>query len=351
MGGPLMVSLPKSVDPGDSVDLGLGLTAPQDPGDYQGYWLLRDPSDHVIEVTPNPLGGLWVQIRVERAASLDELDFADQYCSAEWRSDDGLLACPGNSDDTAGSVILLDAPRLESRNEDEPALWVRPNQGKGGWISGEYPPLRVQEGDRFVSEIGCLRDSLECELLFELDYRTEDGDTENLDSWYQSYDDHTAEIDLDLDDLAGEMVQFILRVTNRGRYRDANAFWLVPQIRNEVGQHNLVISWRQEGGVSEICYDVKIYQTGRRTAEARARSCGSGVRDSARVDLDDDDADLVLDWVERFRSYEFEVDTPTSGEALKETIAFKGDGDRDASYNDISDMREFMLNLYFSIIF
>jgi hypothetical protein len=211
--------------------------------------------------------------------------------------------------------------------------------------------VRVQEGDRFVSEIGCLRDSPECELLFELDYRLADGDIEVLDSWYQSYDGHTTVIDIDLDDLAGETIQFILRVTNRGRYRDANAFWLVPHIRKEAGQHNLVISWRQEGGVSEVCYDVKIYQTGRDTAEARARTCGSGVRDSARVDLEDDDADMVLDWVDRFRSYDFEVDTPTSGEALKETITFTGEGDRDASYNDISVMREFMLNLYYSIIF
>jgi len=351
LGGPLSVSLPKSVDPGDSVDIGLGLTAPQDPGDYQGYWLLRDPSDHVIDVSPNPLGGLWVQIRVEKPASRDELDFADQYCAAEWRSDDGLLACPGNSSDTAGSVILLDAPRLESRNEDEPTLWMRPNQGRDGWISGEYPPIRVHEGDRFISEIGCLRDSLECELLFELDYRLEDGDIKNFDSWYQSYDDYTEEIDVDLEDLVGETVQFILRVTNRGRYRDANAFWLVPHIQNEVGQNNRSISWRQEGGVSEVCYDVKIYQTGRHTAEARARTCGSGVRDSARVDLDDDDADKVLDWVDRYKSYEYEVSTPTSGEALRETITFNGEGERNASDNDISDMREFMLKLYYSIIF
>jgi hypothetical protein len=351
MSGPLKVSLPKSVDPGDSVDIGIGLTAPQDPGDYQGYWLLLDPSNNMIEVIPNPLGGLWVQIRVEKPASLEELDFADQYCSAVWRSGNGRLGCPGNRNDTNGSVILLDAPRLESGIEDEPALWMRPNQGRGGWISGEYSPFRVSEGDRFIAEIGCLRDSPGCELLFELDYRLTDGYIGVLDSWYQSYDGHTTAIDIDLENLVGEAVQFVLRVTNRGKYRDANAFWLVPHIHNGIGQRNLVISWRQEGGPSKICYDVKIYQTGRHTAEARARTCGSGVRDSARVDLDDNDADRVLGWVDRFKSYEFEVDTPTSGEALKETITFSGVGDKDASSNDINTMREFMLNLYYSIIF
>src|SRR5574341_1353353 len=245
LGGPLMVSLPRPVDPGHSVDIGIGLTAPEEPGDYQGYWLLRDPSNETINIAPNPLGALWVQIRVEPStSSRDEFDFADRYCSAEWRSDDGLLACPGDRDDTRGSVILLDSPRLASRNEDELALWMRPNQGREGWITGEYPAFRVREGDRFISEIGCLRDSPGCELLFELDYRTEDGDIENLDSWDESYDGDTTEIDLDLGDLAGETIQFILRVTNQGKYRDANAFWLVPQIRNEIGQNNLVISWR-----------------------------------------------------------------------------------------------------------
>jgi hypothetical protein len=347
-----MVSLPANVSPGESVDLGIELSAPADPGDYQGYWLLRDPANEMIEVLPNPLGALWVQIRVEGTlSSRGEFDFAAGYCAADWRSDAGLLDCPGNRDSSDGSVILLDQPRLESRNEDELALWLRPNEGRGGLITGEYPAFRVRDGDHFISEIGCLRDSRQCELLFELNYRTEDGDIENLDSWEESFDEGTTKIDVDLSDLEGDTVQFILSVTNQGRYRDANAFWLVPHIHNENVQSDLVISWRQEGGVSEICYDVKVYMTGRRSAQARARNCGAGVRDSGSARLSNAEVDQVLDWVERFSSFDFEVETPTSGEALKETITFQGEGSRDASHNDIRSMQEFMLNLFNAIIF
>jgi hypothetical protein len=328
------------------------LNAPTVPGDYQGYWLLTGPSGEVIEVVPNSLGALWVQIRVERALTLrGEFDFAASYCEAEWRSDAGRLGCPGDSDDPDGSVILLDEPRLETRNEDEPALWVRPNGGDDEWISGEYPAYRVRDGDRFVAEIGCLRDSPDCELRFELDYREDDGDVENLDSWFESYDGESTEIDIDLNNLEGETVQFILSVTNRGRTRDANGFWFVPHIANDSGDDELVISWRQEGGVSDICSDVKIYMIGSRSAQARARNCGAGVRDSGSARLSNAEFDQVSEWIERYKSFEYEVDTPTSEEPLTETITFNGEGSRDFSSNDLRELQEFMLDLYYSIIF
>jgi hypothetical protein len=228
---------------------------------------------------------------------------------------------------------------------------VRPNEGDDEWISGEYPAYRVRDGDRFIAEIGCLRDSPDCELRFELDYREDDGDVENLDSWFESYDGESTEIDIDLDDLEGESVQFILSVTNRGRTRDANGFWFVPYISNDREDDELVISWRQEGGVSDICSDVKIYMIGSRSAQARARNCGLGVRDSGSARLSNAEFDQVLEWIERFNSFEYEVDTPTSEEPLTETITFIGEGSREFSSNDLRDMQEFMLNLYYSIIF
>jgi len=346
-----MVSLPKNVPPGGTIDIGIELSAPADPGEYQGYWLLRDPANDMIRIDPNPLGALWVQIRVVGTlTSSFEYDFASNYCVAEWHSDDGLLDCPGNSDSTNGSVILLDKPRLESRNEDELALWLRPNQGRGGWITGEYPPFRVRQGDHFISEIGCLRDSPQCELHFELNYRTEDGNIENLDSWDESYDGETTQIDVDLGDLEGDTVQFILSVTNNGKYRDANAFWLVPHIHNDTGQNTLVISWRQKGGNGTICNDVKVYLTGSRSGQARARTCEGDVRDSGSARLSRSDVDQVLEWVDRFSSFEYEVDTPASGGGLRETVTFEGEGTRQASYNDIRSIQDFMLNLFNTII-
>lgn len=352
MGSPLLVSLPATVNAGQSVDVPIELVAPSTPGFHQGYWKLFDPNNAPIDIAPGPLGALWVQIQVvDTVSTSGEYDFAREYCAAQWRSNRDVLTCSGFSDDPDGAVILLADPRLESRNEDELALWMIPGQGGGGWITGEYPPMRIYGGDRFVSEIGCLRDNPDCELLFELGYRTQDGNVRTLDSWFESYDGDTREIDLDLEDLAGETVQFILSVTNQGDQDDANGFWLVPHIHNLSQRSDLVISWRQEGGTNEVCYDVKLYLTGRHDGEARARSCGGGIRESGTLRLNDAQVDLVLDWLDTFRPYEFEVETPTNNEDLVEKIIFDGEGDIEVLYEDIRSMQNFMRSLYNAIIF
>ena len=352
MGGPFIVNLPGTVNPGRSVDVSIELIAPQTPGYYQGYWKLFAADNTPIEITPGPLGALWVQIEVVGSVlATGEYDFASEYCAAQWRSNRGDLPCAGSSNDPDGAVILLADPRLESRNEDELALWMIPGQGRNGWITGEYPGVRIFGGDRFISEIGCLKDNPDCELLFELGYRTQDGTVRVLDSWVESYDGETQEIDLDLEDLAGETVQFILSVTNQGVQSDANAFWLVPHIHNLSERSDLVISWRQEGGDNDVCYDVKVYMTGRHSGDARARSCGAGVRESGTTRLSNAQVDQILDWVESFGSFEFKVETPINNDVLTETVVLYGEGKIEALYNDIRIMQDFMRNLYNSIIF
>jgi len=352
LGGLLLTSLPKTVGPGETVDISLEMSAPFTPGNYQGYWMFRDPSDALIEIAPLPLGALWVQIQVLPSSTITgELDFAADYCTAQWRSNVEYLGCPGISESRSGSMDLLDEPRLESRNENETALWLRPGEGRNGWISGEYPAYTVLDGDHFISEIGCLKNNPQCELLFELDYRDDRGNIKNLDSWQESYDGDTTEIDLDLNDLVGETVNFILRVTNKGKFKDANAFWLRPRIENQTSRNDFVMSWRQEGGADRRCFEVKVYLTGRHSAEARARSCGSSIRESGTARLSNAEVNQLLDWIDRFSSFEVESETPTSGKPLTEQITFVGEGDRQTRNADIIDMQDFMLSLYNSIIF
>jgi hypothetical protein len=111
------------------------------------------------------------------------------------------------------------------------------------------------------------------------------------------------------------------------------------------------MSWRQEGGVSEHCRELKIYLTGRRSGEARARNCENGAVGSGNLKLNKSQVDQVFYWMERFNDYEFKVETPTSGESLVEKIVFKGEGRREALSNDILPMMQFMESLYNSIIF
>jgi hypothetical protein len=147
------------------------------------------------------------------------------------------------------------------------------------------------------------------------------------------------------------MVQFILRVTNKGKLKDADAFWLRPRIESRTSRNDLIISWRQEGGVDRRCYEVKVYLTGRRSAEARARSCGGTVRDSGSARLSNTEVNQLLDWVDRFSSFELESETPTSERPLIEKITFVGQGDRETRNSDVIDMQDFMKSLYNSIIF
>src|SRR4030042_5520432 len=44
MGGPTSVNLPKSVAPGQTVDISISLTAPSSAGHYIGYWKFKNAS-------------------------------------------------------------------------------------------------------------------------------------------------------------------------------------------------------------------------------------------------------------------------------------------------------------------
>jgi len=66
--------------------------------------------------------------------------------------------------------------------------------------------------------------------MFQLKYQIGDGDIKTIESWDEVYDGDTTRIDIDLSNLAGEKVKFILVVKTDGSSRDDAAFWLVPQI-------------------------------------------------------------------------------------------------------------------------
>ena len=103
-------------------------------------------------------------------------------------------------------------------------------------IAGWYPAYRVQNGDRFLSDIGCLVDSRSCDVTFYLDYEVHGQPARNLSSWHEVYDRQLTRAEVDLSSLAGQSVTFILRVENNaGAAAAANAIWLAPSIRRSGG--------------------------------------------------------------------------------------------------------------------
>jgi hypothetical protein len=64
MGAPASVPMPKSVGPGESVDISVDLVAPQTPGTYQGNWKLRNASNAWFGIGPGGGSPFWVRIVV-----------------------------------------------------------------------------------------------------------------------------------------------------------------------------------------------------------------------------------------------------------------------------------------------
>lgn len=225
------VSLPKDVKPGETADIQVNLVAPKDPGTYKASWMLSSASSQ-FGVGPGANEALYMEIEVKDTGKNIVYDFVTNYCAAIWENKEGDLPCPGNEGDSSGFVILLDNPVLEEHmHENEPALWTNPQMVNDGKITGTYPAFKVEAGDRFLSDIGCLAGNKGCNVVFQLKYRIDDGPVQKLDGWQEIYDGAITRIDFDLSALDGEWVQFILFVKTNGKYKDDAAFWLVPQIR------------------------------------------------------------------------------------------------------------------------
>jgi hypothetical protein len=228
-----IINLPRNVEPNQTIDLSVSMRAPSKPGTYRGDWLLSDPTGKEFGVGARGDQTFWVQIRVMNLGNPDlDYDFAANYCHAEWTSGSGRLSCPGVSSSAEGFVILLDAPRLEVRQEDELALWSHPNNSKGGWISGMYPEFIIEPDHHFNAWVGCLAESEGCSVTFKLEFKNlKNGITRTLGTWQEKYDGKVTKIDLDLSQHAGKRVRFILSVeVVGGDPGSANTVWFVPGI-------------------------------------------------------------------------------------------------------------------------
>ena len=232
LGSTRVVPLTSVVQPGQVIDLAVDMFAPTQQGRYKGYWMLANASGKDFGIGPDADEPFWVDIRVIPRNQGYNFDFAVDMCQASWRSSAGSLPCPGNPSSAAGSEVLIFNPVFENGvQENEATLWTRPEVKVGGWIQGVYPPYTIRQGDQFVSQIGCLKDSQGCEVSFTLDYIQPNGTIRYLGQWYETYDGKVTTIRVDLSSLAGNSVQFILTVAALNNPSKANAFWFVPSVR------------------------------------------------------------------------------------------------------------------------
>lgn len=233
MSGDDNIPLDENVEPGETVRVSADLVAPFEKGEYRGDWMLADDDGEEFGLGAGANKSFWVSIRVTEVKEGLVLSFVDSYCSADWESSAGDLPCPGKGTEPSGFVVRLEEPDQENRKENEPALWTNPEMEDDGWITGTYPAIKIKDGDRFIADIGCLDDSEDCDVIFRLNYKIGSGPVKNLGEWHEVFDNLITRVDIDLSDLDGENVKFILTVTVNDDYDEDAAFWLQPHIQRE----------------------------------------------------------------------------------------------------------------------
>ncbi len=238
MDAPLHLPLNVIVNPGQVVDLSLPLVTPNSPGITTGLWMLRSSAGVLFGLGEKADTPLMVRITVQlvnhKMDAAAPLDFAGNYCAAYWSSTTGNLPCPGKTDDfSKGSVTRIDTPKLENGSQDdEPAIILIPSNGVGGFINGEFPGISIKNGDRFRALIGCLDANPLCSVLFQLNYRIEDGTLQNLGSWTEVFDGIWTHLDVDLSSLVGESVSFVFTLSNwNDDSSDDHFFIMAPYIK------------------------------------------------------------------------------------------------------------------------
>ncbi|MDH3942872.1 MAG: hypothetical protein OEV06_02100 [Anaerolineae bacterium] len=167
------------------------------------------------------------------------LDFVALTCSAAWSSSIQFNPCPGDPDDLSdGYIEALSGTAIESgETTDLPALLTIPPQADGyGGIFGRYPSFTVQPGDRFRAVLTCQQSPCGA-VEYALDYFDAAGKYSEFPSyWPDPFKDfaesghHIIAIDLPLDFLAGQTVDFTLVIRDQSAVSGDRYLWIAPHI-------------------------------------------------------------------------------------------------------------------------
>lgn len=157
-------------------------------------------------------------------------DFIANAALAQWKSGAGPLPFPGTSGDYRGYVLKLDAPVQEDGSLGAPGLLTVPHNKYDGYIQGTYPEFTVQKGDRFQVTVGCEYGAKNCYVTYRLDYITPAGATKVFWTWKEKYEGRTYNADLDLSQLAGQKVRFVLTMLATGYASEDRPLWVAPRI-------------------------------------------------------------------------------------------------------------------------
>ncbi len=125
---------------------------------------------------------------------------------------------------------------MEDGRSQGNGLLTYPEKGNDGLISGKYPAIKIEFGDRFQTVIGCLNEANDCDMIYRLQYQIGNGSVRTLGQWREVYEGQSYPISIDLSTLSGERVKFILSVLANGSSHEDFALWINPRISRQSSQ-------------------------------------------------------------------------------------------------------------------
>lgn len=237
MGAPSSTALTTGrIEPGQTVDVSISLTAPTTGGTYQADFMLRNAAGQTFGLGDAGDKTFWVKIQVAVPPGIG-LDVLARGSEAAWVIEkNGVQSSLTYGGDTAspdGAARLLQNVTLEAGWQAGSLLGMYPPQVNDSLIQGTFPAYTVQSGDYFRANIGFLaRSDGTCgsgQVVFRLRY-SEGGNIRQLGEWRKSCDGKLIDLNINLDELKGKTVQFILIVASDGSPADDNAVWNSPRV-------------------------------------------------------------------------------------------------------------------------
>ena len=240
MGGPTSQYLTSQpVLSGETIDVSVGLVAPEETGTYQGNWKIRNVKGEGFGIG-EASKAFWVKINVVEGAGT-MFDFNARADEAAWGSGSSPVDYldlgqetlnfdqPANPGDPY--VALLDQQFLEGGEMSGTVLAAYPPQGREKYIIGRFPSYKVNSGDLLFGRVGMTTDiSGSCgsgDVTFRITIMIA-GDPSTrttLWEWDELCDSRLKSFEIDLDSYQGENVEVFLVVIANTDSAENLAVW------------------------------------------------------------------------------------------------------------------------------
>jgi len=237
MGGPASQPLTTgTVAPGQEVDVSVTLTAPDKPKTYAGYWELRNGAGVIFGLGTGASDTFFVKIDVISPVTPTPVanvvfDLLGQAQYAQWRNATTNLPFLDPDIDTPGVATYVTNATLENNKTYSKVLATYPQMATDGLISGLFPAYTVKSGDHFRTQVGFKSSCSNASVQFRFGYK-EGSTVVMISTWNKSCDGALLTIDIDLSNLAGKTVQFILEVSANGPFVNDHSVWVSPEFEH-----------------------------------------------------------------------------------------------------------------------